>query len=78
MNIETCPFCGSKKVELCGTSVDLDKDKYIDGHAVFCNKCGARGAVHKLQTKAVSLWNTASVAMQERINELLERHGDNI
>jgi len=78
MKLETCPFCGSKKLELCGTSVYLEDDRNIDGYAVHCLKCGARGAVHKLKTKAVSLWNAASVAVQERLNEMLERHKEGI
>ena len=78
MKLETCPFCGSKRVELCGTAVDLGDDKCAEGYAIFCNKCGARGAIHKLKTKAVSIWNAASVAVQERLNEILERHGEGV
>lgn len=47
--IRPCPFCGSKKVEICRTNE----------HAcwVRCDRCGAAAPGHPDREEAVRIWN---------------------
>lgn len=47
--IKPCPFCGSKKVEVCRTNPDACW--------IRCGKCGADAPSHKERKKAISIWN---------------------
>lgn len=47
--IKPCPFCGSKKVEVCRTNENACW--------IRCWKCGADAPSNRLRKIAISIWN---------------------
>lgn len=59
MTLKPCPFCAND-------AISYNLDAYIfDMYQATCHKCGLSGPRHKLQTKAISLWNQMQVKQYE-------------
>lgn len=58
----SCPFCGSRHSYCCKTASDYD-DKELNGWAVHCPTCGARGPIVKTRWRSVREWNDLRLLM---------------
>ncbi len=73
MKIKPCPFCGSEDTELFKVSMEI-KGVDVDGWAVHCNECEARGPVLPIRTRARAAWNDlfTNLTFLEKIVERME------
>ncbi len=51
-----CPFCGQKEAVTYKAYITL-AGKDVEGYAVYCESCGARGPNCPLKRQAVEKWN---------------------
>ena len=62
--LKKCPFCGTTKQEEVFESLEIQAYDNDDGSEtywyVFCNGCGANGAVRKSEQEAIDAWNKRS------------------
>lgn len=54
---DDCPFCGEIYTYCCKTVSDYD-GKELNGWAVHCSVCGARGPIVKTRWRSVREWNS--------------------
>lgn len=59
IELQPCPFCGSRTVEYRYASVD-------------CLICGCYGPVHDVREKAIAAWNRRAADTQEARSATLE------
>lgn len=56
--IEDCPFCGSKELEVIAYGMEqIHEDPTDRSHAVCCDKCGALGPELAPRQRAIETWN---------------------
>ena len=52
--LKPCPFCGNKKVKVCG-GVPAGSRKGV--YWVYCRKCGTSSGNKKTKNSAIAAWN---------------------